>query len=114
MEFKTEQQFQAACSAWFWNEYPGWRRMLHCNMNNSADRVAGNKAKAVGVVKGVSDLELIANGGVVWFIELKLPGKKQSEEQIDFETKVRARGHNYVILETLDEFKNLVNFIING
>lgn len=83
-------------------------------MNNSHDAISGNRAKSVGVVKGVSDLELIGNGGVVWFIELKLPGRSQSEEQKDFERKLSDRGHIYVIVETLDEFKKIVNMVING
>ena len=109
-KFATEQQLQAACIQWFWNTYPSERRMLHCNNNNSADRISGNKAKAVGVVAGVSDLELVVKNAVM-FIELKLPGKKQSEEQIDFELKVTERGHNYFIVEYLEDFIELITKI---
>lgn len=106
--FKTEHQFQAACVLWHSQTFPEDRGMLHCNMNNSYNAVEGNKAKALGVVPGVSDLEYIAEFGVVWFIELKIPGKTQSEEQIKFMNKVRSRGHHYIIIETLEEYKALI------
>ena|SRR6187401_1862365 len=105
-----EEQMQAQCATWFWNEYPKYRRLLHCNMNNQSHRIAGATAKAMGVVKGVSDLELIWFD--VWFIELKQPGKVQSEEQKDFQAKVETMGHKYVIIFSFEEFKTLIWKII--
>lgn len=110
----TEAQLQAACVAWYWNEYrhTSWKRMLHCNNNNSHNRLAGNIAKAMGVVSGVSDLELIAYGGRTIYIELKVGRGEQSPEQIDFQTAVEERGHTYRLVRTLDEFKSLICLII--
>lgn len=104
----TELRLQSECTTWFWNTFPAWRRMLHCNMNNSFNRITGATAKAVGVVSGVSDLEFIDFNGVVWFIELKLPKGVQSEEQKDFQMKLEERGHKYVIVRSFQEFKNLI------
>lgn len=104
----TELQLQSQCTMWFWNTFPTWRRMLHCNMNNSFNRIAGANAKSVGVVAGVSDLEFIDYGGKVWFIELKIGKGFQSDEQKDFEEKLLERGHKYVIIRSLVEFKNLI------
>lgn len=106
--FKTEQQMQAAFVMWFSQEFPSERRMLHCNMNNSWDEIEGNKAKAMGVVKGVSDLELVSEAGVVWFIELKLPGKTQSEDQVIFMNKLLERGHKYLVFDNIDLLKQFV------
>lgn len=114
LEYMTEQQLQASCVQWFHNEPKliHLRRMLHCNNNNSVNRIAGNVAKAVGVVAGVSDLELILPDMVV-FIELKTIAGKQSPEQIDFMNKVVAMHHHYFIIRTLEEFKELVWKLIN-
>lgn len=108
----TEEQLQVACFQWFWNEYPGWRKMLHHNNNNSHNRVAGNINRNRGVVAGVADMELVCYGGRVVFIEFKLQGKTQSADQIDFMNKISERGHVYIIVRTLQEFKTLVCAII--
>ena len=111
-QFKIEEQLQAACTQWFHNTYYLERGMLHMNDNNSYNRIEGNRKKAMGVVSGVSDLELISDGGVVWFIELKLPEGKQSDVQIDFMNKCRTRGHIYVLIYSLEQFKYLIKEII--
>lgn len=105
----TEQQLQVKCVMWFDQAFPEERQMLHCNDNNSYDQKEGNKKKAMGVKQGVSDLELVIyNGKVIW-IELKLPGERQTEEQIRFEIRVTRRGHIYEIIYSFEEFKNLIN-----
>lgn len=109
--FRTEQQFQAACVEWYWNRFHEFRKCLHCNNNNSATARAGNVAKALGVVAGVSDLEMIG-WREMWFIELKLPGEKQGKEQMEFEAQVKRAGHNYIVIRTLNEFKTLLCQII--
>jgi hypothetical protein len=109
----TEEQMQAAIVMWFNQEFPSERRMLHCNNNNSVNRIAGNKAKAVGVVAGVSDLEWIDYFQTV-YIELKLPNGTQSDEQIDFERKVRERGHQYIIIRSVSEFQSWITKRINN
>lgn len=103
----TELQMQAQCATWFWNTFPAERRMLHCNMNNSFNRIAGASAKALGVIKGISDMELIVRGAVI-FIEFKVGEGKQSDEQIDFMNKVDQRGHSYIIIRSFGEFKLLI------
>lgn len=108
MTFKTEQQMQAAFVMWFSQEFPSERRMLHCNMNNSWDRIEGNKAKAMGVVDGNSDMELAAPAGVTFWIELKLPGKMQSPNQVIFMQKLLERGHKYIVFDDLDLLKKFV------
>ena len=110
----TEHQLQAQCTQWYWNEYrfTTWKRMLHCNDNNSINKIEGNKKKALGVISGVSDLELIADGGQTWYIELKLPGEDQSPEQIEFMKAARERGHIYIIIYSFVEFQKLIKQII--
>ncbi len=105
----TELQLQSMCCTWFWNILIGERQMLHANDNNSYNKIEGARKKALGVVRGISDLEFI-DDGKVWFIELKLPGEKQLPEQIEFQKKVEERGHNYIIIYSFEEFKY---FILN-
>lgn len=109
----TEEQMQAECILWFWNTYPEQRRMLYANNNNSHNRIAGNKARSVGVTAGVSDLTFIASG-MVFFIEMKLPKGTQSNEQIDFEAKVLDRGHPYVIIRSVENFKSFICNLIGA
>lgn len=106
----TEHQLQAECFQWHWNTYPAERQMLYHNNNNSVNSVAGNKMKAIGVVKGIADFTLVVDGAV-WFIELKLQHGLQKPEQIDFQTKVMRHGHYYVIIRSPLDFKNLIRSI---
>lgn len=86
--------------------------MLHCNNNNSHNRIAGNRNKAMGVVAGVSDMELICLDGRMIFIEFKIPGGTLSDEQKEFASEVQARGHSYVVIFSLAEFKELIWAVI--
>ena len=103
----TEGQMQSQCFIWFWNTYPEHRRMLLHVDNNSFNSIEGNRKKAMGVVRGVSDFILILPS-MVMFIELKLPTGKQSEEQVDFQNKVVSKGHPYTIIRSFEQFKNLI------
>lgn len=108
----TELQMQAQCSQWFWNTFPAERGMLHMNDNNSYNGIEGARKKAIGVVKGVSDFELILHGHVI-FIEFKLPGEKQKPEQYEFQLKVIERGHIYMIVYSVQEFKDFIQNVCN-
>lgn len=103
----TEAQLQALCTRWFWNTYPSQRRMLLCVDNNSFNMIEGNRKKALGVVRGASDLILIAHGSVL-FVELKVGRGTTSAYQDDFAEKVMSRGHLYLVIRTFDDFKDLV------
>lgn len=103
----SEQQLQATCFQWHWNNFPKERGTLFHVQNNSSSRVLGNKRKAVGVVSGVSDLILILCGRVV-FIEMKTETGTQSTSQKEFQSKVKELGHKYVVIRSFEEFKKLI------
>ena len=103
----TEHQLQAMCTQWFWNTYPTWRRMLVTIDNNSYNQIEGNKKKALGVVRGASDLMLIS-ARAVFFVELKVGANVQSAQQKDFQEKVEARGHTYIIIKSFEDFKAFI------
>lgn len=110
--YTTELQMQALITQTFWNTYPEERQMLHANDNNSHNRIEGAAKKAIGVIKGASDLELVVHGSVI-FIELKLPGEVQLPEQITFQKKVESRGHLYIIIYSFVEFFKFIDNIWN-
>lgn len=104
---KSEAALQASCFQWFHNTFPSQRQMLFHVQNKARNAIEGNKFKALGVVKGVSDLILIVNFRVL-FIELKTENGVQTPEQSQFQAKVIQRGHEYFIVRTLSEFQNLI------
>lgn len=104
----SEARLQAECHQWHWNEdeFKPFRRLLFTVNNNAHNRIKGAINKAVGVVPGVSDMVYLAFG--VHCIELKKPGERQSPEQRDFQAKATAQGHQYHLVRSLEEFKQLI------
>lgn len=106
----TEQQIQSECFIWHWNTYPKERGMLHHNNNNSHNRNKGSQMKALGVVEGVADFELVSDGRVD-FIEMKTENGIQSAAQKEFQRMVNERGHYYHIIRSKDSFIKTVKSI---
>lgn len=102
----TEEQMQSECAIWFWNTFPLERRMLFHVDNNSVNGIVGARKKALGVCSGPSDLVFVNDK--VYFIEMKLPWGVQSEEQKDFERKVSVRGHEYIIIRSVEAFQRFI------
>ena len=102
----NELDLQAKCFQWYWNTFIQDRQMLFHVQQKAQNAWEGSKFKAIGVVKGVSDLIYIGTGFVA-FIELKA-GAIQSPEQKIFEHKVIERGHMYYIVRSLSEFQDLI------
>jgi hypothetical protein len=70
-----------------------------------ADARTGAKLKALGRLAGCADLEFLWRDGStlrVLFLELKLPGRKQSPSQVRFMEQVQPLGP-YCIATTIDE-----------
>jgi hypothetical protein len=68
--------------------------------------VAQMQLIAMGLKSGVSDLVVVLPGKVV-FIEVKTPDGKQSPQQVKFEQRVKALGHDYHVVRSVDDVKNL-------
>lgn len=107
---KSELALQAECHQWHWNTFPGERGLLHANNNNSENAIKGNLNKAIGVVKGVADLEYCKGGRTV-FIEMKTEEGSQSPEQRRFQALVEAEGFRYEVIRSLERFKALITEI---
>ena len=108
-----EAKLQARCFLWHWNEYPEDRRMLFHIDNNSYNRIIGAQKKALGVVRGPSDLCYVIDAGHVVWLECKFGDGVQSEEQKEWERKVTQRGHIYILFRTFEEFQKIIRRIKN-
>lgn len=105
----TEHRLQQECFLWHWNTHPAERGCLWHVNNNARNRIQGAVLKAIGVVKGVSDLHYLRPDGVTIYIEVKLPGERQSPAQQQWQKLVEDRGGEYHIITTLEEFQNLIH-----
>ena len=79
--------------------------LIFCVPNESTR--SNSKFIGMGVLSGVSDLVLILENRIV-FVELKTHKRIQSERQKEFESRVSELGHQYIVIRSLDEFKNFI------
>jgi hypothetical protein len=107
----SESQLQANCFQWAWNERPETRRLLAYNLNNSANSRQGNMNKALGLIAGRADMELLWNGRLHYF-EFKFGRGRQAQLQKQFETVVTDHGATYTIIDNIEQFKNIIDAII--
>ncbi|MDJ1481561.1 hypothetical protein QNI16_13765 [Cytophagaceae bacterium YF14B1] len=106
----SETRIQALCIQWHWNTFPAYRGLLHTHNNNSHNAIKGALNKALGIVKGVSDLEYFF-AGKSYFIELKNLVGYQTLEQKQFQKLVQSQGGSYQIVRSLEEFQHLIERI---
>ncbi len=107
---QSELALQAACHQWHWNTFPGERGLLHANNNNSQNAIKGNLNKAIGVVKGVADMEYCKARKTI-FIEMKTDEGSQSPAQRDFQSLVESEGFRYEVVRSLYQFQSLITEI---
>ena|SRR6188768_3841472 len=100
-----EDQLQAECFQWHWNNFPNERGMLFHVNQKARNAIEGNRMKAIGVVPGVSDL-IYLRGPV--FIEMKTEVGTQSDDQKRFEAIATRLGYKYVICRTFEQFKKII------
>lgn len=110
----NEGRIQAECFAWFWNEFPQFRRLLfHVpNENDRADSniIQGAIRKSLGVVSGVADLILLVPRGShgALLIEMKDEKGTQKPMQKEWQALVESQGYRYEICRSLPQFKGLI------
>ena len=101
---KAEIKIQSEIFLWHWNNLPEERGLLCYNLNNSANKIQGNQNKALGLIKGRSDMVYYKNGNAT-MIEIKTAKGTQSKAQKEWERIIKEAGFNYVVVRSLDEFK---------
>ena len=114
-----EGRIQAECFAWFWNEFPQFRKTLF-HVPNENDRedsnmIQGAIRKSLGVVAGVADLLfLVARGGYHGLcIEMKDEKGTQKPAQKEWQAVVEAQGFKYVICRSFQQFKKIILEYLN-
>lgn len=103
---KSEDQLQAECFQWHWNNFPKERGLLFHVNQKARNAIEGNRMKAMGVVPGVSDLIWLSPLGII-FIEMKTEKGMQSDDQKRFQIQVENLGHKYIICRSFSQFQNI-------
>ena len=75
--------------------------------NETESKMDAIRKKATGMMAGVSDLIYITENRVL-FIETKTSTGRQGESQKKFQSKVEALGYIYILVRSLDDFKNML------
>ena len=100
-----------------WNTYQDERGRLYHNNNNSHSSKKGAIMKGQGVVAGVADLTYLyptssRGEGTVAYVEVKLPGKRQSQVQKDWQATVEALGFDYFIIRSIADFEAVRELLV--
>ncbi len=104
---QSEIKLQSECFCWHWNNYPDERGLLCYNLNNSANKIQGNQNKALGLIKGRSDMVYYKNGKAI-MLEFKTENGIQSKEQKQWEETIKNEGFQYHIIRTFYDFTNII------
>lgn len=69
--------------------------------NNPRNKIAGAMLKRMGMLAGASDLIFFHNQNF-YALELKAPGGRATDKQLEFQDRVRDNGGHAVVSEGLD------------
>ena len=117
MKKDIEHSLQVCCVHWFRLQYPQYATLLFAVPNGGArNAITGARLKDEGVTAGVADLILLLphreHGVDVWHglaIEMKTPTGRQSPEQRAWQAAVEAKGYQYAVCRSFDDFTRTVN-----
>lgn len=107
----TESKIQQSIFKWYHNNFclkhheP--QNIIFSVPNESSNVKEQMYKKSLGLISGVSDLIVITQKEVI-FVEVKTQTGRQSKKQKEFQSKVEALGFRYVVVRSLDEFKDFV------
>jgi VRR-NUC domain protein len=104
---QKESVLQTACVKWFRYQYP--HLVIYAVPNGGSRNVReAQRLKAEGVLAGVADLVVLLPQGKSLYIEMKVKGNRQTDNQKDFQEKVTTLGHTYVVCYTFKEFQQVI------
>ena len=107
----SENRIIQECFIWHHNTYPDKRGLFFKIKNDGLKNLrTAISDKATGLIHGVADTCLI-HKGKAFFFEFKTDKGKQSESQKKWQEIINNDGGFYCIINSLDEFKNLINMI---
>lgn len=108
---QSEDKLQSECYLWFHETYPEYRGLLCYNLNNSRNRIRASMDKSMGLQKGRADMVFYWQGSA-YHIELKTLQGVQGSDQRKWEAAIKTAGFDYVIIRSLEKFKEYINGII--
>lgn len=106
----TEAQLQAMCVAYFRDQFPDYIIVASLNgIKLSGKQKYGvvEQQRKEGMLKGWPDLEVLLPHETI-YIEMKIPGGKQSQEQKDIEAKLTELNKKYYLCFSFTEFKEII------
>ena len=102
-----ESNLQSACVRWFRLQYPNL--VIYAVPNGGSRNVReAQRLKAEGVLAGVADLTILLPQGKIIYIEMKVKGNQQTDNQKAFQQKAEALGYKYYVCYSFDEFKAII------
>lgn len=102
-----ESTLQTSCVKWFRLQYPNL--VIYAVPNGGSRNVReAQRLKAEGVLAGVADLVIMLPQGKSLYIEMKVKGNRQTQNQKDFQKKAISLGHTYTVCYTFEEFQKIV------
>ena len=102
-----ESTLQASCVRWFRYQYP--HLVIYAVPNGGSRNVReAQRPKTEGVLAGVADLVVLLPQGKSLYIEMKVKGNQQTDNQKEFQKKVTTLGHTYVVCYTFEEFQQVI------
>ena len=113
----TESQLQHQLIMWFSQSYPQFNGLLFEVNNDTYNVNHAQHRRAMGMVRGVSDLLLVSpHTGVITAIELKAPGSKHKTEhikrQLEWGETVINAGGNYIMSSDLYTLQTVIKMIV--
>lgn len=110
-----ESKLQSECHTYLWNTYPETRLLYFATFNESSVRylskkeqeILGAQRNARGLIAGVSDSLLLLPRGE-WHgccVEFKTEIGRQSDAQKEWQKRVERVGYKYIIVRSLEQFK---------
>ena len=102
-----ESTLQTFCVKWFRYQYP--HLVIYAVPNGGSRNVReAQRLKAEGVLAGVADLNVLLPNGKIIYIEMKVKGNRQTDNQKAFQQKAEALGHTYAVCCSFEEFKDII------
>lgn len=102
-----ESQLQQMCVRYFRYVYPQY--IIYATPNGGTrNPIEAKRLKAEGVLAGVADLTILLPQGRSIYIEMKVKGNKQTDNQKDFQQKAEALGYKYYVCYSFEEFKAII------
>ena len=111
---KTEAKIQQSIVQYFRSSYCLKNHNPRCVIfsvpNESKNKMETMRKKAIGMMSGVSDLIVVTPNEVI-FCEVKTETGTQSQKQKDFQAIIENLGYKYILVRSLEDFKNKVCYI---